>query len=332
MYINTDQAATNQASVDIESVLTDDRKRKKVVDSPFLHRLQKRHFIYFQILPLFTTLGLIPFLPFLPFGAFEISLFLLFWLITGFGVSSGYHRLFTHCSYKTHGIVQVMLAICGAMAGQGGVISWSALHRRHHELSDKPGDPHSPNLHGSHWRDRIRGLMHSHVMWMYKHEYPSVVHYVPDLIKNKVIVKVDRYYYYWASLGVLLPTLLGGLYHWSWAGALAGFFWGGAFRLLWGGHTIWSINSFLHCFGAKRFETEEYSHNFSPIALLTFGESWHNNHHAFPGSASFGLEWYRLDPGYWFIHLLKVLHLAWDVKVPSTEKIQAKLKLKKEMS
>ncbi|MBO1054284.1 MAG: hypothetical protein HEQ25_20490, partial [Dolichospermum sp. DET73] len=174
------------------------------------------------------------------------------------------------------------------------IISWSALHRRHHELSDKHGDPHSPNLHGGNWRDRIRGLIHSHLTWMYKHEYPSVVHYVPDLIKNKNIVRVDRYYYLWASLGFVLPTLLGGLYHWSLAGALAGFIWGGVFRIIWGGHTIWSINSFLHCFGMSRFETEEHSHNFGPIALLTFGESWHNNHHAFPGSASFGLEWYRL--------------------------------------
>ena len=267
----------------------------------------------------------LPLMPYLPFGQFELFLFVLFWLITGFGVSSGYHRLFTHRSYQSHDAVQIILAICGAMAGQGGVISWSALHRRHHELSDKPGDPHSPNLHGTNWRDRLRGLAHSHVTWMYKHEYPSVVHYVPDLIKNKNIVRVDRYYYLWASLGLVLPTLLGGLYHWSLAGALAGFIWGGVFRILWGGHTIWSINSFLHCFGMSRFETEEHSHNFGPIALLTFGESWHNNHHAFPGSASFGLEWYRLDPGYWFIKLLKVLHLAWDVKVPTTEKIQLRL-------
>ncbi|MFB2983460.1 acyl-CoA desaturase [Microseira sp. BLCC-F43] len=309
---------------DVESIFTDKTKRKKVVENSFLHGLQKRHFILFQILPLVVTLIALPLMPYLPFGEFELSLFVLFWLITGLGVSSGYHRLFTHRSYKTHNAVQIILAIGGAMAGQGGVISWAALHRRHHELSDKPGDPHSPNLHGSGWRDRIRGLVHSHVTWMYKHEYPSVVHYVPDLIKNKNLIGVDRYYYLWVSLGLVLPTLLGGLYHWSLAGALAGFLWGGVFRILWVGHTIWSINSFLHCFGSSRFETEEHSHNFGAIALLTFGESWHNNHHAFPGSASFGLEWYRLDPGYWFIQLLEVFHLAWDVKVPTKERIQAR--------
>jgi stearoyl-CoA desaturase (Delta-9 desaturase) len=314
-------------TVDVEFLLTDETKRKKAVDNPFLHRLQKWHFIRFQIFPLVITLIALPFVLCLPFSPFELFLFILFWLITGFGVSSGYHRLFTHRSYKAHNVVQIFLAICGAMAGQGGVISWSALHRRHHELSDKPGDPHSPNLHGSAWYERIQGLIHSHFTWMYKHEYPSVVHYVPDLIKNKAIVRVDRYYYLWAVLGLILPALLGGVYHWSLAGALAGFLWGGVFRLLWGGHTIWSINSFLHCFGAQRFETEEHSHNFGAIALLTFGESWHNNHHAFPGSASFGLEWYRLDPGYWFIQLLETFHLAWDVKVPSPEKIQAKLVL-----
>ncbi|MBD2279360.1 acyl-CoA desaturase [Aphanizomenon flos-aquae] len=321
MNINID---TSQELGNVESILTDETKRKKVVSNSFIHRLQRKHFILFQILPFLLTLVFLPLIPYLPFGKFEIFLFVLFWLITGFGVSSGYHRLFTHRSYKTHDAVQVILAICGAMAGQGGVISWSALHRRHHELSDKLGDPHSPNLQGSSWLGRLRGLVHSHVTWMYKHEYPSVVHYVPDLIKNKTLLKVDRYYYLWAALGFVLPTLLGGLYHWSLAGALAGFIWGGVLRILWGGHTIWSINSFLHCFGMKRFQTEEYSHNFALIALFTFGESWHNNHHAFPASASFGLEWYRLDPGYWFIQLLEVFHLAWDVKVPTTEKIQSR--------
>jgi stearoyl-CoA desaturase (delta-9 desaturase) len=312
----------NTEVVDVESIFTDTKKRKKTVDNPFLHRLQRRHFILFQILPFVGTLIALASIPYLPFGKFELFLFFLFWLITGFGVSSGYHRLFTHRSYKAHDAVQIMLAIWGAMAGQGGVISWAALHRRHHELSDQPGDPHSPNLQGDNWRDRLRGLIHSHFTWMYKHEYPSVVHYVPDLIKNKNLVKVDRYYYLWAVLGLVLPTLLGGLYHRSLEGALAGLLWGGAVRLFWGGHTIWSINSFLHRFGTRRFETEEHSHNFGLAALLTFGESWHNNHHGFPGSASFGLEWYRLDPGYWFIQLLEALHLVWDVKVPSPEKIQ----------
>ena len=309
--------------VESEFILTDETKRNKTVDSPFIHRLQRRHFILLQILPFVGTLIALLLIPYLTCGFFELFLFVLFWLITGFGVSSGYHRLFTHRSYKAHNAVQIILAIGGAMAGQGGVISWAALHRRHHELSDKPGDPHSPNLHGSTWRDRLRGLTHSHLTWMYKHEYPSVVHYVPDLIKNKTLVRIDRYYYLWAALGLVLPALLGGLYHWSLEGALAGFLWGGAVRIFWGGHTIWSINSFLHCFGTARFDTEEHSHNFGPVALLTFGESWHNNHHAFPGSASFGLEWYRLDPGYWLIQLLEALHLAWDVKVPSPEKIKA---------
>ena len=306
---------------DFQSILTDSTKRKKSVDSPYLHRLQRRHFILFQVLPFVGTVAAILSIPYLPFGKFEIFLFLFFWLITGFGVSSGYHRLFTHRSYKAHPFLQGMLAIWGAMAGQGGVISWAALHRRHHELSDKPGDPHSPNLHGDHWRDRLIGLIHSHFSWMYQHPYPSVVHYVPDLIKNKTVVRIDRYYYYFASLGFILPAILGGLYHGSWAGALSGFLWGGAVRIFWGGHTIWSINSFLHRFGVRRFETQEYSHNFGPAALLTFGESWHNNHHGFPGSASFGLEWYRLDPGYWFIQTMEVLHLATNVKVPTAEKI-----------
>jgi stearoyl-CoA desaturase (Delta-9 desaturase) len=314
--------ASNSSPIDVESIFVDDTRRKKVINSPFLHRLQKRHFLLFQILPTVGTLLFLPLMSYLPTGRFEIFLFVLFWIITGLGISSGYHRLFTHRSFKAHGAVQVLLAICGAMAGQGGVISWSALHRRHHELSDKSGDPHSPNLHGNNFISRLRGFFHSHVTWMYKHEYPSVVHYVPDLIKNQVLVKIDRYYYYWVSLGFILPALMGGLYHWSITGALAGLFWGGMFRILWVGNTIWSINSFLHCFGTSRFDTEEHSHNSGLFALLTFGESWHNNHHAFPGSASFGLEWYRLDPGYWLIQCLEAVNLVSEVKVPTAEKIQ----------
>lgn len=310
---------------DVESILVDSKKCKKTISNDFLHQLQKKHFIRFQILPLVIGFVSLPLLPYLPFGLFEVGLFLLFWMMTGFGITSGYHRLFTHRSYKAKEWVQVLLAIWGAMAGQGGVISWSALHRRHHEFSDKPGDPHSPNLNGALWRQRLQGLAHSHFTWMYKHDYPSVVHYASDLIKNKRLVKIDKQYYFWAVMGLLLPAILGGFYHWSMAGVISGFLWGGIFRMIWGGHTIWSINSLLHCFGNKRFNTEENSHNVGPIALFSFGESWHNNHHAFPGSASFGLEWYRLDPGYWFIQTLAGLNLAWDVKIPKPELIKSRL-------
>ena len=308
--------------VDVESIFTDASKQKKAISNPFLHQLQRKHFILFQVLPFVGTIAAFLLIPYLPVGKFEFFLFIAFWLMTGFGVSSGYHRLFTHRSYKAHNALQILLAIWGAMAGQGGIISWAALHRRHHELSDKPGDPHSPNLFGSSWKDRLKGLVHSHLTWMYKHEYPSVVHYVPDLIKNKSLVQIDRHYYTWAISGLVLPALFGGLYHKSLEGALAGFLWGGMVRLFWGGHTIWSINSFLHCFGNRRFETEEKSHNYGTLGLITFGESWHNNHHAFPGSASFGLEWYRLDPGYWFIRLMEALHLASNLKMPSPERIE----------
>lgn len=311
--------------MDVESIFTDTKKRKKTIGNEFLYKLQKEHFVRFQIMPPVVALLSLPLLPYLPFGPFEIFLFIFFWMVTGFGITSGYHRLFTHRSYKARPWVQAVLAVMGAMAGQGGVISWSALHRRHHECSDKPGDPHSPNLNGESVGQRLRGLVHSHLTWMYKHEYPSVVHYTPDLIKNKLLLRVDQYYYWWAWLGLGLPAVMAGIYHGSWTGAIAGFLWGGIFRMIWGGHTIWSINSLLHCFGISRFNTEEFSHNFGPAALLTFGESWHNNHHAFPASASFGLEWYRLDPGYWFIQALAAFGLAWDVQVPNTERIQARL-------
>ncbi len=216
-----------------------------------------------------------------------------------------------------------VLAVLGSMAGQGGVVSWVALHRRHHECSDREGDPHSPNLAGGGLKGRLRGLAHSHFLWMRRHEYPNVVHYAPDLIRNRALVRVARLYYYWVALGLALPALVGGLVYQSWAGAVSGLFWGGLVRMFVLEHIIWAINSFLHMFGTHPYESRENSRNGGIFALLTFGESWHNNHHAFPDSSSFGLSWYRLDPGYWLIKILALGGLAWDVKRPSEERMKA---------
>jgi stearoyl-CoA desaturase (delta-9 desaturase) len=159
---------------------------------------------------------------------------------------------------------------------------------------------------------------------MAKHEYPSTVHYVPDLLRDRAIVKVDKYYYYWIALGLLLPAAIDGLVHHSWVGALNGFLWGGVVRMFLLGHIIWSINSFLHRFGPRLFATPEHSRNGPLFSLVTLGESWHNNHHAFPNSASFGLTWYRLDPGFWLIKLLEGAGLASGVKVPTKDRIRTK--------
>jgi stearoyl-CoA desaturase (Delta-9 desaturase) len=309
------------ADDDAAGVLTNPSRRKKTIESPYIHRLQLRHFVLFEVLPAAGTALAVALLFFFPVGRIEVLLFGAMWLITGVGITVGYHRLFTHRSFKAVPALRAALAVSGAMAGQGGVLSWVALHRRHHEYSDLPGDPHSPNLHGSGFVARSKGLLHAHFTWMMRHDYPSIVHYVPDLLREREVVKIDQYYYPCTIVGFALPALLGGLLHQSLLGALLGLLWGGAVRMFILGNIIWSINSVLHHTGTRRFATREHSHNGAAACLLTLGESWHNNHHAFPHSASFGLEWFRLDPGYWCIALLKMAGLAYDVKRPSADKI-----------
>jgi stearoyl-CoA desaturase (delta-9 desaturase) len=159
---------------------------------------------------------------------------------------------------------------------------------------------------------------------MRRHEYPNIAHYAPDLLRDRGLTRVSRHYHAWVALGLLVPTAIGGLVTLSWTGAMSGLLWGGLLRMFVLEHIIWSINSVLHMFGTRRYESRENSRNGGVLALLSLGESWHNNHHAFPESPSFGLDWYRPDPGYWLIRLLAACGLAWDLGVPSAERRMAR--------
>ncbi len=315
----------------VNSLSTDpvQHSRKLAVSNPYLHRLQRRHFLLFDVMPIIGTAAAIAFLWVHPLGITELSMLFVMWLSTGLGVTVGYHRLFTHRTFKATRSVEVALTILGSMAGQGGVVSWVAIHRRHHECSDKAGDPHSPNLSGGGFRGKMRGLAHSHFLWMRRHEYPNIVHYAPDLLKNRLLVRVAKLYYYWFSLGILIPGIVCGLAYMSWQGFVSGVLWGGLVRVFVLEHIVWAINSFLHMFGTRPYESRENSRNGGIFALVSLGESWHNNHHAFPDSPSFGLDWYRLDPGYWLIRLLTIFGLAWDVNIPSTQRKSTKRVAKK---
>lgn len=317
--------------IDETDLLTEtqqDKYRRLAINTPYLHRMQRRHFILFDVLPFFGAVTAIGLAFIHPIGWLELALFFGMWLLTGLGISAGYHRLFTHRSFKTTAAVRVMLAIFGCMAGQGAVISWVAMHRRHHECADKPGDMHSPNLHGATLWGKIRGFVHAHYTWMVKHEYPNVAHYVPDLLRETAIVRVARHYRWWIVLGLVIPAAVGGLVAQSWMGALTGFLWGGVVRMFVVGHSMWALNSVLHTIGSQPFRLRENpndnSRNNWLLAVLAWGEGWHNNHHAFPYSASFGLAWYRIDLAYWFIAVLKALGLAWDVKLPTKERMAAR--------
>lgn len=294
----------------------------RVIKSRHFHKMQRRHFVLFDVLPFVGTLVALGLLFYRPIGWPEVGLFFGMWLVTGLGLTVGYHRLFTHRAFSTGIAMSCMLVIMGSMAGRGPMLSWVAMHRRHHELSDHEGDLHSPNLHGVTALGRLRGFLHAHLTWMIEHDYPNVAHYVPDLMADRTLLGVNRYYYVWVVLGLLIPTAVGGLAAGSAWGALSGFLWGGVVRMFAVEQAMSAINSVMHSFGARPFATrDDNSRNLGVMAWLAWGEGWHNNHHAFPYSAAFGLRWFEVDPGYLFIRLLAMLGLAWNVKVPSPEKI-----------
>ena len=298
----------------------------RVVRSRHFHKLQRRHFVVFDVLPFVGTLIALTLLFYRPIGAVEIGLFFAMWLITGLGLTVGYHRLFTHRAFSTNTATSCIFVIMGSMAGRGPMLSWVAMHRRHHELSDQDGDLHSPNLHGATFYGRLRGFLHAHLTWMVEHDYPNIAHYVPDLMAQRTLVVFNRHYYSWVLLGLAGPALIGGLATWSLMGALTGFLWGGVVRMFVVEQSMSAINSVMHTFGSRRFSTRgDESRNLAIMAVLAWGEGWHNNHHAFPYSAAFGLRWFEFDPGFLLIRLLEAFGLAWNVKVPSEEKFVRRL-------
>jgi stearoyl-CoA desaturase (delta-9 desaturase) len=302
------------------------RSRKIVSKSPYIAGLQRQHFFLFDIVPNAVALLAIPYHVFLfPVRLSDIVIFLAMWALTGLGITVGYHRLFTHRAFKAQPGVRAALAFCGALAGQGAVTSWAAIHRRHHELSDHAGDPHSPNLHGESITGVLKGLLHAHYTWMIEHDYPNVAHYAPDLLKDRAIHWVSKNYYPIALGGLFAPGLFYGLISWDLFGGLSAVLWGGFIRMAFLGHTIWAINSVLHRFGSRSFATPDNSHNAGMVSLLTFGEAWHNNHHAFPMSAKFGLRYGWTDPGWWLVRALIATGLVSEVRTPADSLVEERL-------
>jgi stearoyl-CoA desaturase (Delta-9 desaturase) len=247
------------------------------------------------------------------------------YVLTGLGVTVGFHRHLTHRSFKTNRPIHFLLAALGSAAIEGPVISWVADHRKHHAFSDEEGDPHSPHVgHGGGIRGTLRGLLHAHVGWLFIHTHRGSRHrYAPDLLKDPVIRFVDRTFPLWAIAGLALPFGLGYAIGGGLVGGLTSLLWGGAVRVFVVHHLTYSINSLCHVFGRRPFDTDDESRNLAWLALPTFGEAWHNNHHAFPTSAVHGLRRLMLDPSALVILGLERLGLAWDVVRVSPERMRA---------
>jgi stearoyl-CoA desaturase (delta-9 desaturase) len=256
-------------------------------------------------------------------GRINALLLVAMYTVNILGIGVGFHRLFSHRAFRTVPAVRALLAIMGAMAAQGPVFYWAAVHRRHHSYSDRPGDPHSPHLgSGKGWGKTLARFWHAHTGWLFTPEAYDFGLYIPDLLRDRLLLKIDRLYFLWVALGLALPAAAGAWLNGGWSGAWEGFLWGGLVRIALTHHTTWSVNSICHLFGTRPFFTKDQSRNNPFMALVAFGEGWHNNHHAFPSSAMHGLRWWEIDLSGYTIRILQFLHLAWDVRRPSAEAIE----------
>ena len=254
----------------------------------------------------------------------DVVLSFVFYAVSGHGITVGFHRYFTHGSFKSGRAVRVALAIAGSLAVEGPVTRWVADHRRHHAYSDKEGDPHSPWRYGETFPALCKGLWHAHIGWLFDVEQTDQKRFAPDLLADKDVDRVNKLFPLWVLLSLGLPPLLGGLWSQSWEGALTAFFWASVVRMAVLHHATWSINSICHAVGARPFATRDRATNVWPLALISMGESWHNLHHADPTAARHGVDRWQVDTSAELIRGLEKLGLATDVRWPSRQRLDAR--------
>ena len=241
---------------------------------------------------------------------------------TGLGVTVGFHRHFTHKSFKAVRPLKVALAVTGSLAFQGSIVSWVADHRRHHAFSDKEGDPHSPWLFGTGPIAIARGFWHAHMGWLFNRDRTNARRFAPDLLADRDIAAVDRQFVLLTVTSLGIPALLGGLLSWSWWGALTAFLWGGLVRVGLLHHVTWSINSICHMVGRRPFGTRDRSANVWWLAVLSFGESWHNLHHADPTCARHGVKRGQIDMSARLIWIFEKLGWVHAVRWPTPLRLE----------
>jgi stearoyl-CoA desaturase (delta-9 desaturase) len=268
-----------------------------------------------SIVPLLGVIAAIVLLWHRAVGPSDLIAFAVMYVIAGLGVSTGYHRLLAHRSFKTHRPLRIFFASAGAMAGQGPPLIWTAHHRRHHRVADKPGDPHSPYADEQPGiRGALKGLWHAHLGWLFGKDLSSdPIRYCPDLAREKDMRFISKYFLAFVAAGIALPGFIGLALTGTWQGFVTGALWGGLVRFFVSNHITYSVNSIGHYFGRRRFETPDESRNVAWLSIVSFGESWHNNHHAFPRSARHGMRWWEIDISALVIRGLARVGLAWDV-------------------
>jgi stearoyl-CoA desaturase (delta-9 desaturase) len=248
----------------------------------------------------------------------DLALAVAFYVVTGHGVTVGYHRMFTHRSFRPNRALKIVLGIAGSLAVQGSVTSWVAIHRRHHMFSDRPGDPHSPHLVVRGGLRRLRGFVHGHVGWLFRSNDEAAERFAPDLLGDRDVAVMSRLFPLLALASLGLPFGIG----WLWSGrtlggALTALLWAGLVRMAVLHHVTWSVNSVCHMFGRRPHDAKDESRNFAALAIVSMGESWHNFHHAHPSAARHGAGRGELDSSAWLIRLFERLGWATKVRWPS---------------
>jgi stearoyl-CoA desaturase (delta-9 desaturase) len=247
-------------------------------------------------------------------GLADILLTVVFYLVTGLGVTVGFHRLLTHRSFTATPALRAALAIAGSMAFQGQVTGWVAIHRRHHAFTDRPGDPHSPYRYGTHLAGQLRGLAHAHVGWLLRHDPTPAARYAPDMAADPAMQAISAAFPAWCAASLALPAAAGAAIG-GWHGALTALLWAGLVRVTVLQHVTWSVNSLCHVIGTRPFTTRRHDRatNLWPLALLSLGESWHNMHHSDPACARHGADPGQIDISAAAIRAFE--HLGWATSV-----------------
>ena len=279
----------------------------------------------FVAVPLLAVLAAVPLAWGWGLGWHDIVIAFVFYVITGMGITMGFHRHFTHSSFKAARPLRVSLAIAGSLAIEGPVLVWVADHRRHHKYSDKEGDPHSPWRFGNDWKALSKGFLYAHMGWMFNPNRTSQQKFCPDLLADPPIRRVSSTFPLWVAVSLLAPALIGGLWSMSLAGALTAFFWASLVRICLLHHVTWSINSVCHTFGNEDFDVRDKSRNVAWLAIPSFGESWHNLHHSDPTCARHGALEGQIDISARAIWIAEKLGWASDVRWPDEQRLSGKL-------
>jgi len=298
--------------------------RPNVTSSPKAVQIQRTIAFGVVVLPLFGACAALYAAGQGTIALAEVGIFVGMYFVGMLGITLGFHRCFAHRSFKAGPVLRAFLAILGSMSAQGPLLWWVATHRCHHAYSDQPGDPHSPHLIGPVSLTGWRGFWHGHIGWMFSEEQADWVRFCPELIKEPLLFRVHRLYPLWLLIGLLIPTLLGGLLIGGAWGFFSGFLWGGLVRIFCVNHALWCVGSISHLYGGRPFQhrTLDQSANNWFVALVAFGEGNQNNHHAFPSSAKHGIEWWQPDFTYRVIGLLGLLGWIRDIKSPTKSTLE----------